>query len=175
MRAEVGAVIARKERPGWRTGFPSWYVPGAGHLVGGVDGGGTLDIGCGRALRSDCGRYRGDGADGYPHPATEEGSSVCGTATLTGERTLQPPTERKCGTLPPNPQTMMGQPTGLAQRRSQNPSPPRPAPLLPQSPSSHKPRRKTTNRQTVNNLVAIYTQTTIKAVLAVTLGFYQLP
>ncbi len=43
---------------------------------------------------------------------------------------LQPPTEREGGTLPPNPETRVGQPTGLAQRRNQNPSPHRLAPLL---------------------------------------------
>ena len=43
---------------------------------------------------------------------------------------LQPATEREGGTLPTNPETRMGQPTGLARRRNQDPSPPRLAPLL---------------------------------------------
>ena len=67
---------------------------------------------------------------------------------------LQPPAERESGTLPPNPQTKMGQPAGLAQRRNQNPGPSRLAPPLPQPPTPHPPRRKTTHRQTGNNLVA---------------------
>ena len=51
----------------------------------------------------------------------------------------KPSTERQCGTLPPNPQTQMGQPASPAQRRNRNPGPPRLPPLLPQPPTPHQP------------------------------------
>ena len=55
-------------------------------------------------------------------------------------QTPKPPTKRQSGTLPPNPQTQMGQPASPAQRRNQNPGPPQLAP--PQPPTPHQPRGK---------------------------------